>query len=358
MLICRRCLVEEVNGVTERSGAVMVALPDGRLLIHGGECLGHFFGDCFVSSSPVQSSVGVSFTEIATCGSEAECVGPHPRANHSLLTLHTTLPRLILFGGMSCSEEGETVYYNDVWVLTNNALNAVPAVTTSQVEERMTWEWARLPVVEGSLAPSPRSLCAAVSLSSQVEVSYAEGDMKSHTLMESQERNGSASAIRGDILIYGGYGLDEVITEAVFDGDENDVKDGHSNNNVEKDNTTMSLDDVSVEIISETSKLEIGDHSHRVSDSQNSIVNRKDDSAADDEIESNIVEDYLSDCWLLDSSTGKFCEVSLWDTSLKPVGGSTFAMLGLHDGILFGGFNGSQYEGTLAAFDVSQIGSD
>lgn len=358
-----RCLVEEVEGVSERCGAAMVSLPDGTLLLHGGECLGASFGDCFVSSPLPPSSAGVSFSPVATPAVEA----PTARASHSLCLVGDVL---VLFGGTTTLENGDTVYHNDVWTLSHGAGKEKES---GECKCDLAWQWCPRQSAPGSLAPSPRSQCATVVLSPRVNVlavDTLEADMRALALSQGD----ATSHFSGDVLIYGGFGLmeDEGVDEKEDVADEKDEDEGGkmevctSDVIVSLTETQQALQTdkpVAVDtVLGERGESSTAAATNTAESINNDSSNRKDDDE-DDEDDGSVAEGYLGDCWLLDSSSGSFCEVFVDGAVMGPIGGCAFSTLfdaqaGKQDVVAFGGFNGEGYIGHLSTFSASQITSE
>lgn len=351
--------MEEVEGISERSGAVLVALPDDRLLLHGGECLGVNFGDCFVSSPLTASeSVGVAFTPLAL----RENIAPCPRAGHNICLSGS---QVVLFGGTTTMADGDTVYHNDVWTL---SLNAGQEKQSGACEE--VWEWTPLQSNETSfLAPSPRSLCAIMPLNPRVDVQQpldVEEKIKMLGLSPTTA-TATSSIFSGDVLIFGGFGLMENCGDGNEDNeDEDDEKEDAV---ISSGDVTMSIDvnqepethnespdsDAQASSVATTGRTN-DENIMNIDESNNGVTEDDDDDSE------SVAEGYLGDCWLLDSRSGAFCEVTITGAHLKPLGGCTFASVSNHEGIqkciAFGGFGGENYAGEVCRFATTQIAGD
>lgn len=350
----RRCLAEEVGGVSERSGAAMESLPGGGLLLHGGECLGVSFGDCFVSSPLSSGSAGVSFAPLALSVGES----PTPRANHSLCLIGSLL---VLFGGTTTLEDGDTVYHNDVWTLSPEA-----GGEKESGEGTLCWQWSPRQSNPGALAPSPRSQCATVALSPRVgvlAVDTLEANMRDLNLSHPQE--GAATRFFGDVLIYGGFGLmeDEGVDEKMEVDEKGDDEVGKME--VSTSNVVVSLTEspkalpTDLPPITMLGPSSVAANTDSTTSLNDDINNVKDDEVDDDD-DGSVAEGYLGDCWLLDSSSGAFCEVFVEGAVLGPTGGCAFSAVfdtqrGKQDVVAFGGFDGEAYSGHLCTFSTAQI---
>lgn len=346
-----RCLQEEVPGVSERSGAVMKALKykgGYMLFLHGGECLGQHFGDSFVTSHFVleekedgrhtPSQQEVLFTRLPNAssallppsppaddsihtpgqdGSNSMSLAPPPRSSHSLAVVSSfpsPSPLLILFGGTANMEDGETVYFNDTWMLRAD----IDCDVT-------TWQWRPLQSTDNcelSLAPSPRSLCAMLPLRSRLVVPQ---EFDAADLLDGNDVDvGDGRAFHADILLYGGYGLLET-----DDDYEEDVK-------VDSNETTDDIDEASA-------RLGLEDMS----------INKENKEDEDQ----GVVEGYLSDVWAIDIEKGSFCEI-VGDFQTVPCGGHSLAHVDKDSIVSFGGFDGSNFHCLSPVIPLNRLKRD
>jgi hypothetical protein len=144
--------------------------------------------------------------------SSSNVTAPYPRAGHSIcLAGSLDAPVLVLFGGTSNMEDGDTLYHNDVWTI------AFDTSSTSQIGQ-----WTPLVNDLNSLAPSPRSLCAVAPLMLPISLTNIEENEKKsisnseksiHNISEAEDSTGKLvepGLSYGEILIFGGYGLVEI----------------------------------------------------------------------------------------------------------------------------------------------------
>lgn len=210
------CLHEE-SPIPERHSHVVVAIPGGRMIVHGGECI-DFLNDCWLFDS-----LHNSFLQIPTPADASPC----PRSSHSAAY---SAPYIVLFGGMTSTasamggaeepsglpKDTTPVYLNDLWLL-----------DTSRTD--VSWTMVSL----RGLAPSPRDLPAMATV---------EG----------------ATGRSGDVLIFGGYGLyttedDDEEEETGADGQGGALSLKPSGGEPDEVMAGLSLEDVAVNMTASTS---------------------------------------------------------------------------------------------------------
>lgn len=159
---------------SERMGHVCVALDEGNLLIHGGQCMGKVLGDTWFYNATSNTWIPLSLTPST----------PYPigRCAHSACFLKESAT-LLVFGGYTL-EDGEPVYLNDLWVLDMTSFN-MAAPTASLLC------WQCIATSEGGICPSPRDLPAMCVIS---ELALSS----------------SSSSSFSRLVIAGGFGLSEV----------------------------------------------------------------------------------------------------------------------------------------------------
>lgn len=154
------CLAEETN-VPERYGHTVSYIDDGRILVHGGECM-MLFDDLWLYEMDSQMWSFINMKEHSN--------KPCARSAH-VSSFHNSSKQLFIFGGITkdmsdCDNVPE--YLNDLWILNCSSKYSAD------------WYWIQLEYT--GLAPSPR-------------------DMPGFLLTDD------------DIFIFGGFGLIEIEDE-------------------------------------------------------------------------------------------------------------------------------------------------
>ena len=159
---------------SERMGHACVAIDEGNMLVHGGQCMGNVFGDAWLYQA--LTNAWVPFDLASTS------LYPTPRCAHSACFIKECAT-FILFGGYSI-EDGEPIYLNDLWALDLSAFNV-----SSTTANPPTWRCMIAP--ESGICPSPRDLPAMAVVPSPSP----------------------------QLVILGGFGLTEIGRTGVLDSD-------------------------------------------------------------------------------------------------------------------------------------------
>ena len=141
-------MIMEECPLSERMGHVCVALGDGYMLVHGGECMGKCFDDIWIYNS--NTNVWKAFPEANNNQS-----APVGRCSHSAC-YQPESQAFVIFGGYTV-EDGAPVYLNDLWAINVSMLVGGGDGGGSA--------WKLIQSSDpSSLTPSPRDLPALVAL--------------------------------------------------------------------------------------------------------------------------------------------------------------------------------------------------
>lgn len=262
----------EESPVPERHGHAVVGVKNRYVMIHGGECA-RYFDDVWIYDTTTNTWI-----EVVTVG-----IKPRARCNHSM-TVCESKSLVVLFGGITKDDDNDAgpVYLNDMWLLNFDD------------ENPMVWEWKPLHCTD--IAPSPRDLPAMLTLNDS------------------------------SIIIYGGYGLSEIIDSVTVDEDP-------------------AIDD-DVEAM-KVSNISLAEGIVPVEATETAIVEASD---ADELGDAQVVEEYLSDAWIIEIHSGKTHELGY---DLRACRGSKLYLM--HSFVCsLGGFDGNQFLDDTRLLDYTQ----
>lgn len=317
--------------VPERSGHVMEFVSDNCVVVHGGECHSQF-DDLWVYKLRCDNWMKIIPNSPSPCA----------RSNHaSTIIIESQL--MIIFGGLMKSvtvdNESYSQYLNDLWILdcSNSDLNA--------------WSWSQVDFTD--IAPSPRDLPGIMSLSD------------------------------GTIIIFGGYGLVEIMTDHEFENNVDEVvqqgdlicnncgnddhdDDADDHNVEEKINDDEQLDSV-IEI--ENDPEDISADFSNIEGVKLLSENNCEDCVVEDAIDEpdsiendckNIDEEgdtelvYLSDLWKVNIFTGLCCEFRFENNLHSSRGSKLYKMNSSVKS--FGGYDGEYfYQSTTLLSNIGEI---
>jgi len=324
-------LVAEETPLKERAGhVVVVAFDSGSFIVHGGEQLGQPFEDTWL-----YNTLTGAWTAVATTNSPRPC----PRSAHSA-TSSSGSNSLVIFGGVtvdvSSAQISDPIYLNDLWVL-SMPLDVSPT----------EWTWHLVSLT--NLAPSPRDLCAMISVSSN------------------------------KILIFGGFGLKEMDSSSSpedVEEREDEEEDEEEEEEEEEEDDVNERERGEEEGIEGDEKQEREDPtilakmdecSSSTGEGIEDVAKRVQSMAIDDDcgVENEDVQvEYLNDVWLLDLSSQSSTEINLVESDIQTTGaraiestsnnsflgpprrGCKMVMLRSQCLITFGGFDGETFYGS------------
>ena len=326
------CIAEETP-ISERSGHVLLSISSNNFIVHGGECLGRWFDDTWLYDINQKKWI-----LIAINGKK-----PIPRSSHSIVYCEDSNV-IALFGGVtSSSTQHEMVHLNDLWILD---------MKTNNDPKELIWQMVTFP----GLSPSPRDLAALMSVGN------------------------------GKIMIMGGYGLEEMVIEEVYedaDGNMKVVEDIDDNNEINDDDDNELMDDEDddddddddqeeaekVAIESDSSKVEkasiddLNINGMAVSSIDRKVIEEQNEDEENDDDDGIVDVVYLDDCWILDLNTKTSVEVDLEECitngkAVIPRRGMKMTRI-IDDTrdiiITFGGFDGSSFYGTNECIDTKKF---
>lgn len=346
-------LVSEESSAPERSGHVIVAIDDGRFVVHGGTCLGAR-DDLWVHSTLTGHWDEIISTNV-----------PCARSMHSAVYCKES-QTLAIFGGITHTtgdNEAPPEYLNDLWVMRLG-------------DDENDWQWSM--VEYQGMAPSPRDLPALVTVDGNILLfggfgfvetdDLSESDSDDGEMLDDEEEEEELVKLEAEVNNQDSENsdTDHVLPAAVCALSEEDILiEGISDISLHKQATTEIISKSEGSVMPETLKSLFGsvaDGDHEDDDDEEEMDDDDDDDSG------GIAIDYLLDTWYIDLSTGESFEVDLpylsapkclkkgeEDFPSIPRRGCKFVTCATGTIISFGGYDGELFFGIEERFDLDRL---
>lgn len=274
----RWTVLDEGSLVSERSSHSFTTVASG-LVVFGGECMSMALSDAWLWRERAWRRVGAS--------------GPQPEARSAHAACYIAESSILaVFGGIT-SVDGEVAHLNDLWCM-----------DTGGAAEQ--WVWSNV-VFQSGLAPSPRDLPMVI-------------------------------ALRGGLLIMGGYGLEEKEDDEEVGGEEEPL--------------SAQIDNISLD------NREHMNYSDNNGDAEDAASV---DSKADGEDEDEVELGYLCDAFFVDVAAASSRELPCGDEALSrgssygPARRGARAVLLAEEVLTFGGYDGEGFVGFAEVLHAGRL---
>ena len=353
-------LVSDESSAPERSGHVVVAIDDGRFIVHGGTCLG-VRADLWVHSTLTGHWDEIISTNV-----------PCARSMHSAVYCKES-QTLAIFGGITHTtgdNDSPPEYLNDLWVMRLG-------------DDANDWQWSMIEYQ--GIAPSPRDLPALVTVDGNILLfggfgfvetdEMTDSDVDHGEIIEDEDdedqllvMNGSTMKLETEVKNLDSENSDtDIISSAAgcILSDENILIEGMSDIGLEEQIRTET-EKPEGPIVPETMTFPLTSETDENPTSGALADNIDDDD--DDDDSGGIAIDYLLDTWYIDLATGESVEVDLpylsapkclkkgeEDFPSIPRRGCKFVTCATGTIISFGGYDGELFFGVEERFDVDRL---